>query len=75
MHTASIYDPSPADFELSLQARLWRWLEQRLLEKPGFVEGRHQGPRQKLQGWQIIVGLTAQCLHCRSILQHFFLRG
>ncbi len=45
-----------------------------LLELPDLVEQRHQGPRQKLQGWQIIVGLTAQCLHPCGSLQHIMRR-
>ncbi len=49
-------------------------MDQRLLELPGFVEGCHQGPRQKLLGWQIIAGLTAQCLHPCGSLQHIMRR-
>lgn len=49
-------------------------MDQRLRELPAFVEGRHQGPRQKLQGWQIIAGLTAQCLHCCGSLQQIVRR-
>lgn len=34
------------------------------------VEGRHQGPRQKLLEWQIVAGVVAQCLHtCGSLEQ------
>ena len=49
-------------------------MDQRLLELPEFVEGCHQGPRQKLLGWQIIAGLTAQCLHPCGSLQHIMRR-
>ncbi len=49
-------------------------MDQKLLEFPGLVEGRHQGPRQKLQGWQIIAGLTAQCLHRCGSLEHIMRR-
>lgn len=37
-------------------------------------EGRHQGPRQKLLGWQVVAGLVAQCLHPCGSLRHILLR-
>ena len=40
----------------------------------GLTEGRHQGPRQKLQDWQIIAGLAAQSLHSAGSLQHLIRR-
>jgi hypothetical protein len=40
----------------------------------GLTEGRHQGPRQKLQDWQIIAGLAAQSLHAAGSLQHLIRR-
>ena len=43
-------------------------------ELAGLAEGRHQGPRQKLQNWQIIAGLVAQCLHTGGSLQHLIRR-
>lgn len=33
-------------------------------------ESRHQGPRQKLLAWQIMVGLVAQCLHFHGCFAH-----
>lgn len=45
-------------------------MDRRGWESSEFDEGRHQGPRQKLQGWQIITGLVAQCLHRGGSLQH-----
>jgi hypothetical protein len=48
-------------------ARLCGWQADEL---QGLAEGPHQGPRQKLQDWQIIVGLVAQCLHRGGSLQH-----
>lgn len=71
---ASTLDTPPSGFAHTLQERLLRWIEQKLQQLPGLVEGRHQGPRQKLQGWQIIVGLTAQCLHPCGSLQHIMRR-
>lgn len=45
-------------------------LQAHVLEQHGLVECRHQGPGQKLQGWQIFMGLTAQCLpRCGSLEQ------
>jgi hypothetical protein len=43
-------------------------------ELAGLAEGRHQGPRQKLQNWQIIAGVVAQCLHTGGSLQHLIRR-
>lgn len=74
MHKASTLEAAPEDFALTLQDRLLRWMGQKLQQLPGIVEGRHQGPPQKLQGWQIIAGLTAQCLHRCGSLQHIMLR-
>lgn len=61
-------------FDSTLQARLRRRIGERTLEESGLGEGRHQGPRQKLQGWQIIAGLAAQCLHPYGRLQHMMRR-
>ena len=40
----------------------------------GQAEGRHHGPRQKLQDWQIIASVVAQSLHASGILQHIIRR-
>jgi|GEM_PF-446818 len=37
-------------------------------------ESAHQGPRQKLLGWQIIVGLVARCLHVQGGLEQVIRR-
>lgn len=75
--TATSTDRSnDADCDLppTLQARLKRCMGPHGLESRGLVEGRHQGPRQKLQGWQMVAGLAAQCLHPCGSLQHIMRR-
>ena len=63
------------DCDPSLKARLWRCQGGQALEQPGLgEEGTHQGPRQKLLGWQVVAGLVAQCLHRCGSLQHIMLR-
>lgn len=67
---------SPATGHESVGATLTGRLEHLCRRQSGEVhglaeaEGRHQGPRQKLQDWQIITGLVAQCLHRGGCLQH-----
>jgi len=70
---------SSGSFEATLMGRLTRLGCCRAGELAGLAEGRHQGPRQKLQNWQIIAGLVAQCLHTggsllRLIRRYFAVR-
>ena len=65
---------SSGSFEATLMGRLTRLGCWQAGELAGLAEGRHQGPRQKLQNWQIIAGLVAQCLHTGGSLQHLIRR-
>ena len=65
---------SSGSFEATLMGRLTRLGCWQAGEHAGLAEGRHQGPRQKLQNWQIIAGLVAQCLHTGGSLQHLIRR-
>jgi hypothetical protein len=70
--TESVF--SSGSFEATLMGRLTRlgcWQAGKL---SGQAEGHHQGPRQKLQNWQIIAGFVAQCLHTGGSLQHLISR-
>ena len=62
------------NFEATLIGQLARLACCRSEVLQGLTEGRHQGPRQKLQDWQIIAGLVAQSLHTSGILQHIIRR-
>jgi len=62
------------NFEATLIGRLARLACWRPEVLQGLAEGRHQGPRQKLQDWQIIAGLVAQSLHTSGSLQHIIRR-
>jgi hypothetical protein len=56
--------------EATLTGRLARLCCWQAGELQGQAESPHQGPRQKLQDWQIIAGLVDQCLHRGGSLQH-----
>lgn len=44
------------------------------LEVPGMREGPHQGPRQLVEGWQLLVGLVAHQLASQGCLGRCFMR-
>lgn len=63
------------DGDPSLPARLWRRMGGPALEQMALGrEGRHQGPRQKLLGWQVVASLVMQCLHPCGSLDHIMRR-
>jgi hypothetical protein len=54
--------------------RIVEFLKPSSLELPGMKEGRHQGPRQKLQGWELLVGLVGRLLTSQGCLGSCFMR-